>query len=71
MVCLGIVGDAMIGVLAGYQGWMLRGMQMMNLKSCLGQAGKRPGAPNETVESRWEAGVLWTRSPTAEVELES
>ena len=44
---------------------------MMNLEGCLGQAGKSPGAPNETVESRWEAGVLWTRSPTAEVELES
>ena len=44
---------------------------MMNLEGCLGQAGKCPRAPNETVESRWEAGVLWTRSPTAELELES
>lgn len=44
---------------------------MMNLEGSLGQAGKCPRAPNETVESRWEAGVLWTGSPTAEVELES
>lgn len=43
----------------------------MNLEGCLGQARKGPGAPNETVESRWETGVLWTGSPAAEVELES